>query len=225
VTETGRKKLLVGVLAVLVLVLALRLAGMAIDQGPGPAAAPRRPTVDELEAGGYGTPGPQARPAAPRRARRAGEATTTETAEVVELDLHLLDRQARGYRPGRDPWRYGEPPPPPPPPPPPQPTAEELARMQAEQERLARLRAEQAERLRQEALKPKPQPFTMKYLGSFGPARSRLAVFSDGKAIFNARQGEVLEGKYIVARIGYESVDIQFVGFPDWPAQRLAVGR
>ena len=28
-----------------------------------------------------------------------------------------------------------------------------------------------------------------------------------------------------LAQIGYESVDIKFVGFPDWPAQRLAVGR
>ena len=70
-------------------------------------------------------------------------------------------------------------------------------------------RAEQAE-----AAKPKPQPFTMKYLGNFGSPQKRLAVFTDGKTIYNAQEGEVLEGKFIVAHIGYESVDIQFVGFP-----------
>ena len=32
-----------------------------------------------------------------------------------------------------------------------------------------------------------------------------------------AREGDVLEGKFVVAQIGYESVDIRFVGFPDWP--------
>ena len=34
-----------------------------------------------------------------------------------------------------------------------------------------------------------------------------------------------LGGKFIVAHIGYESVDIQAVGYPDAPPQRLAVGR
>jgi hypothetical protein len=75
-----------------------------------------------------------------------------------------------------------------------------------------------------EAAKPKPPPFTMSYLGSFGPPSRRIAVFSDGKTIYNALKGEVLAGKFIVAEIGYESVDIRFVGFPDWPPQRLAVG-
>ena len=224
-TESGRKRLLVGVLGVLALALALRLAGMAIDQGPA-AAEPPRLTVNELSAGGYDTPGPRPRAAAapPRRARPVGKEEEAAT-EVLDLDLHLLDRPARSYRPGRDPWRFGEPPPLPPEPAPPPPSAEELARIQADQERLARMQAEVAERRRQEALIPKPQPFTMKYIGSFGPTQRRLAVFSDGQDIYNAREGEVLEGKYIVARIGYESVDIQFVGFPAWPAQRLAVGR
>ena len=36
--------------------------------------------------------------------------------------------------------------------------------------------------------------------------------------------GEVVEGKFIVDRIGYESVDLKFVGFPDEPAKRLPIG-
>jgi hypothetical protein len=68
-------------------------------------------------------------------------------------------------------------------------------------------------------------PYT--YIGYIGPADRRIAVFTDEdkKVTINRLQGEVLDGKFLVARIGYESVDIQFVGFPDTPAQRVAVGR
>ncbi len=138
-------------------------------------------------------------------------------AEVVEVRLEDLEAQPGSYTAGRDPFRYGEPPPPPPPPPP---TAEELAaeaaRLAAERERLARLA--------EEAAKPKPPPVTLRYLGSFGPEVRRIAVFSDGQTIYNALTGDVLEGKFIVARIGYESVDLGFVGFPEVPPQRLAAG-
>jgi hypothetical protein len=66
----------------------------------------------------------------------------------------------------------------------------------------------------------------LRYLGSFGPERARIAVFvgPGGGEVLNAREGDVLEGKFIVERIGYESVDLKFVGFPDAPARRLAAG-
>ena len=87
-----------------------------------------------------------------------------------------------------------------------------------------RRRAEEAARLAAiEAAKPKPPPFTMQYLGNFGTRDRKLAVFSDGKKTRNALEGEVIDNKFIVARIGYESVDIRFVGFPDVPAKRLGV--
>lgn len=75
-----------------------------------------------------------------------------------------------------------------------------------------------------EAAKPRPPQFTLKYLGRFGPADRPIATFSNGTDILNVYEGEVIEGKFIVAEIGYESVLIEFVGFPDWPAQRLPVG-
>jgi hypothetical protein len=145
--------------------------------------------------------------------------------EVEELRFAALTIRPREYTPGRDPWRYKDPPPPKPAPPPPPPSAAELEARRRAQEEADRLRAEMARRQQEEAAIPKPPPFTLSYLGNFGPPNRRLAVFSDGKTIYNAQEGEVLEGKFIVAHIGYESVDIQFVGFPDWPAQRLAVGR
>jgi len=134
-----------------------------------------------------------------------------------------LVAQAKSFTPGRDPFRFFVPPPPPPPKPR-LPTKAELDAIRAQQERDAAARAEQLRLQQIEAAKPKPAQFTMTYLGSFGPPEKRLAVFTDGKTIYNTQQGEVLDNKFIVAHIGYESVDIQFVGFPNWPALRLAVG-
>lgn len=94
----------------------------------------------------------------------------------------------------------------------------EERRRAAEEE--ARRAAEEAARL---AAIPKPPEFTLEYMGSFGPANRRIAVFTDGKKIYNLQEGQVLEGKFIVARIGFESVDIKFVNFPDEPAKRLAI--
>ncbi len=156
----------------------------------------------------------------------AGEDATTPAArlsskglEVVELRTDALDAPTGQYRAGgRDPFHYGPPPPPPPP------TPEELAaleRARREQEE-ARQREEAARR--EWESRPHPPAVDVVYLGSFGPAGRRIAVFSDGQNIYNALEGETLAGKFIVQRIGYESVDLKFVGFPDEPAKRLAAG-
>ena len=54
--------------------------------------------------------------------------------------------------------------------------------------------------------------------------RLRLAVFSDGQEIFNVPEGDVLKEKFVVVKIGLESADLGFVGFPDTPAKRLEIG-
>ena len=98
------------------------------------------------------------------------------------------------------------------------------------QERLAERRTAQrgeverleAERAAQAAI-PRPPEFTLRYLGNFGPGGRRIAVFSDGGTIYNAFEGDVLEGRFEVARIGYESVEIRYVGFPDVPALRVGI--
>lgn len=203
----SRTKLLLGLLAF------VALFGFWSWLGPGGDDGETFDVATPPPAGGGVLPG----------ARSNAPAAKPPVDRVEELQVAALSVRPREYTPGRNPWRFIEPPPPPPPappPPPPPPSAAELE---------ARRRAqEEAERLRQaqiaEANKPKPPPFTMSYLGNFGPPERRLAVFSDGKTIYNAREGEVLAGKFIVADIGYESVEIRFVGFPDWPPQRLAAG-
>jgi hypothetical protein len=121
---------------------------------------------------------------------------------------------------GRDPFRFGVPPPPPPPP---ELSAAERAELEralalAEEKRLQLL----AEQAAYDAI-PKPPAIDITYLGSFGPESRKIAVFSDGTTIHNALVGDVVNDKFIVASIGYESVDLKFVGFPDQPAERLAV--
>lgn len=153
-------------------------------------------------------------PVASRPARDKGG--NAPAMEVLEIRVGDLAAEPRDYRPGRDPWRFGAPPPPPPPP---GPTPEELAARRA-QEEAARRQAQQPV----EPAGPQPPAIQLVYLGSFGPSGRRIAVFSDGKNIYNARVGDVLEGKFVVHNIGYESVDLKFVDFPDVPPRRLAVG-
>ena len=159
---------------------------------------------------------------------RGAAGVALEGIDIATLQLDELAAVPRDYSPGRNPFAYGEPPPPP------GPTPEELAR-QAEIEAQRRRAAEEA-RLAAEALArelaenppppPRPQPpeFRMSYLGSFGPASRRIAVFTDGEEIYNALVGDVLAEQFVVQDIGYESVAIAFVDFPEEPPRRFAIG-
>jgi hypothetical protein len=71
---------------------------------------------------------------------------------------------------------------------------------------------------------PQPPAVELVYLGSFGLPGREIAVFSDGKEIINAFQGDVVQREFVIRRIGFESADIGFVNFPEVPAKRLAVG-
>jgi hypothetical protein len=134
-------------------------------------------------------------------ARRA--AAGIQLAEAVELDLEALESGSVAIEIGRDPFRFAAPPPPPPPPPAPRPPPPPPP---------------------PPPLGPQPPPVDVTFLGSFGPPQRRIAVFTDGKVIYNAERGDTLSGKFVVYAIGFESVDLTFVGFPDVPPERLAVG-
>jgi hypothetical protein len=65
----------------------------------------------------------------------------------------------------------------------------------------------------------------MEYLGNFGPPDKKIAVFSSGKRIVNAQEGQVLDKEFIVAHIGFESVDIKYVKFPEVQPKRIGLRR
>jgi hypothetical protein len=152
-----------------------------------------------------------------QRVRRRASQKLPDT--VVPLELSRLERQARDFVLGRDPFRFG---PLPPPPPPPAPSPEELERRRREEEERRRKLAEEAA----ERARPRPPEVPFRYLGNFGPRNGKIAVLLDSRydEVLNVREGEVLEGKFRVVRIGYESLDIEFVEFPEAPARRLAIG-
>ena len=145
--------------------------------------------------------------------RRGADRGGAEVRDVVEMNLAALRPSSATYELERDPFRYGVVPTPPPPPPPPPPPAPEPTQIV------------EVEPVWTPPPPPPPPPSDhLKFLGTFGPPRARIAVIVSGEEIYNVREGAVLEDKFIVQEIGYESVAIAFVGFPDAPPRRLAAG-
>ena len=137
------------------------------------------------------------------------------SARLTELRLADLELEAAEYHPGRDPFRYqAKPPPAPKPPPPAQPAPVRQVQQVKPNPRPNAGRPPA----------PKPPPVDVKYLGSFGPASGKIAVFGDGTDIYNVRKGDILKDHFVVENINYESADLKFVNFPKLPATRLAAG-
>lgn len=153
-----------------------------------------------------------------RTARPGGIDGELAAVDMPRLDLEALQREAATYTPGRDPFRYGAAPAPPKPPPsPPKPKPEPTGARSR-----PKVRPVQANPARPPKRRPPSVEFV--YLGSFGPAERRIAVFTKDDQIFNAAVGDVLLDRFIVDKIGFESADIKFVGFPDAPETRLEAG-
>ena len=70
---------------------------------------------------------------------------------------------------------------------------------------------------------PTPPPVPFQFTGTIGPAREPIAVLAEGDRLILAREGETVEGKFIIRKIGYESIDVGFVGFPAQNRQRIPV--
>ena len=61
--------------------------------------------------------------------------------------------------------------------------------------------------------RPPPPPIALKFIGVVEqtPSRLKLAVLSDGRNVFYGREGEVIEGRYRIERIGVESIEMAYV--------------
>jgi hypothetical protein len=140
----------------------------------------------------------------------------TTLPEVEELHSSALVMGTEALSEGRDPFQAGRPEPPPRP----KPTESDL-RQRIEEARQRRT-TEVTAPVRPPA--PRPPAIDVVYLGNFGNGRRRLAVFTDGSEIFNVPEGDILKDKFVLVKIGMESADLGFVGFPEAPAQRLEIG-
>ena len=207
-----RQALLLGSLA-LVLVLAV------VKWRPGGAPAPA-PTAATSAANAPGAPRAGAGPAsgeddAPAPASRGGRRSSREVSadEVPVLDRKDFDppRSAGGSDTGRDLFGIAEPTHPPVPTPTPRPPAPGEASF------VGPLPPPPP------TPTPKPPEVTFKFLGSFGPKDHPIAVIQQGDEVFNARAGDTLFGKFVLRKVGYESIDVGFVGFAATETKRLPV--
>lgn len=72
---------------------------------------------------------------------------------------------------------------------------------------------------------PAPPEISFKFIGSFGPKDAPIAVLVLGDQTVNARGGDTVFEHFIVRKVGYESVDVGFVGFAPSEVRRLAIGQ
>jgi hypothetical protein len=68
-----------------------------------------------------------------------------------------------------------------------------------------------------------PPAVPYRALGIFGPREKPIVTFEDGPRLINAREGDILDGRFIVRRVGRESVDFAFVGLPPEITRRIPV--
>jgi hypothetical protein len=70
---------------------------------------------------------------------------------------------------------------------------------------------------------PAPPEISFKFIGTFGPKEKPIAVLTQGNETVNAREGEVVFRSFIIRKIGYESIDVGFVGRDPKETRRLGL--
>ena len=59
---------------------------------------------------------------------------------------------------------------------------------------------------------PPPPPIVLKYIGEFETAQGKVAVFRDtGGDIINGKEGDIIDGRYRLLKIGVESADLAYL--------------
>ncbi len=137
--------------------------------------------------------------------------------EVVELAEHTLDQPPPEGMQARDPWSFGSRPAP-------ESATPEAVLSEPTPQPVQPAIPERPTPPAPRPIGPRPPAVDIVYLGTLGRDDDPVAIFSDGSEIYNAFTGDLVKEQFEVQRIGYESVDLGFVGFPDEPAVRLAIG-
>jgi hypothetical protein len=122
--------------------------------------------------------------------------------QIVDVDLKALEAERpEPEESTRNPFRFK----PKPAPPPPRPSV-------IKQQREQQAAAEQAARL---PVEPPPLPrIPLKYIGDMvdpkNPAK-RIAILSDARSTYHGREGEIVDGRYRIMRIGVESIELAYL--------------
>jgi hypothetical protein len=124
-------------------------------------------------------------------------APQADTAPPAEVNLEALrEERSEPADLGRNPFRFRPKPAPAPPP---------VSRTSKPAEPMAPVQMTPAG-------PPPPPPITLKFIGIVEKADgTRIAVLSDGKRPISGREGEEIEGRYKILKIGEESIDIAYL--------------
>jgi hypothetical protein len=161
---------------------------------------------------------------------------------VEPVNTALLDAETGSFRSDRNLFAYKEPPPPKPPPPTPPPAPppdQDKDGVPDFRDNCPTTANPNQQDIDQDGIgtacddgevpppppPPVPPTFGYKFIGTFGRAQNPIATFAREGEVINARIGDVIEGKFILRRIGIESAEIGFVGFAPDVTQRVPLGQ
>ena len=123
--------------------------------------------------------------------------------QIVEVDLKALEAERpEPEESTRNPFRFKPKPAPPPPPP-------SVIKQQQREQQAA---AEQAARLPVEP--PPPPRIPLKYIGDMTDPKNttkRVAILSDARSTYYGREGDIVDGRYRIMRIGVESIELAYL--------------
>ena len=133
----------------------------------------------------------------------AGSAATTSSRNNPVTDVDLKSLEAERPEPGdstRNPFRFKPKPAPMPPP--------EIVKQREQQ-------AAEAAKLASGPVEPPPPPrIPLKYIGDMTDPKNpgkRIAILSDTRGTYYGREGEVVEGRYRILKIGVESIELAYL--------------
>jgi hypothetical protein len=142
---------------------------------------------------------PQTTAVAPAAATTAAGAASAEQ-PIAEIDLNALEaKRPEPDTSTRNPFRFRPKPAPPP----------AAALSQQQQQAAAAAGAASG------SVEPPPPPrIPLKYIGDMADPQNpgkRIAILSDARSTYYGREGEVLEGRYRIVKIGVESIELTYL--------------
>jgi hypothetical protein len=144
---------------------------------------------------GNSTPTPPARPGAAQPGRPAAQPAAAQATADVNLEALTRSRGEPATQ-GRNPFRFQPKPPPPPPP---------GVRGPAQTTEAAPMPVVPAG-------PPPPPPIPLKFIGLVEKADgTKIAVLSDGRRTHSGVEGQEIDGRYRIVKIGNESIEMAYI--------------
>ena len=147
------------------------------------------------------------RSTAPPAAAAPGGATASSTQPqskhpIAEIDLEALEaKRSEPEESDRNPFRFKPKPAPPP--------SAAVVRQQQQQQAAAAAQAAAGP-----SEPPPPPRIPLKYIGEMSdPTKTghRVAILSDARGVYYGREGDIVEGRYRIVKIGVESIELAYL--------------